>query len=228
MDLVHPTTALSGYAVVIAPTLHLVEAPLADALATYVRGGGQLLVTMRSGVKTRTNTLRPTPAPGPLADLVGATVDRHESLPRSVDTRCTYEGELYSYRTWAEWLTPDDAISIAEHVSGPAEGMPASTQVDRGDGTVWYIGIWPGPELADAVITDVIDQGDIPHTASPLPAGIRLCQRGPLTWVTNFTGTSVTVHAPTDRQWVLGDEHVGPYDVAVVRSPAANITVSTE
>jgi len=58
--------------------------------------------------------------PGPLTDLVGATVDQHESLPRRLETTVRRVGDPTDdseeiaappvlFRTWAEWLDPDAA-----------------------------------------------------------------------------------------------------------------------
>lgn len=224
VDVVPPDVDLGGYAAVVAPTLHLATPALADALDAYVRSGGQLLVTMRSGVKTEANRLVKPPAPGPLRDLLGTTVDRHESLPMSAETVLEYDGERYPYRTWAEWLDPGDATAVAVHRSGPAAGRPAATRVTRGDGTAWYVGIWPSAGLADALVSTLLGRADVP-TTGPLPDGIRLCQRGPLTWVTNFTGDPVGVRADVDAEWLLGDASMDPYTAAVIRAPAADIRV---
>jgi beta-galactosidase len=92
VDIVHPNTDLSGYSAVIAPTLYLVDDELAERLAEYVAGGGQLCVSIRSGVKDRANKLLESRPPGPFAELVGATVEEHESRHPSQAQSVTYEG----------------------------------------------------------------------------------------------------------------------------------------
>jgi len=44
-------------------------------------------------VKDAENKLRPMSQPGPLTDLVGATVDQHESLPRRLETTVRRVGD---------------------------------------------------------------------------------------------------------------------------------------
>jgi len=67
-------------------------------------------------VKDAENKLRPMSQPGPLTDLVGATVDQHESLPRRLETTVRRVGDPTDdsgdrgaarlVRTWAGGWTP--------------------------------------------------------------------------------------------------------------------------
>jgi len=221
VDVVPPSRDLDGYRAVVAPALHLVDDDLATHLRTYSERGGQLLVGARSGAKDSANKLRPEPAPGPLADLVGATVDRHESLPGQLSTLVTYEGTEYDYRTWAEWVTPGDAAVVGVHQTGTAAGDAAITHADRGDGGVTYCGVWPGRALADALVANLLDRGGVAH-AERFPAGVRVAARDGYTWVTNFTGDPLVLEVPDGADFVVGARDVGPFDLAVVRAgPAA-------
>ena len=202
VDVVPPSADLSGYAAVVAPALHLVTEDLGDRLTDYVAGGGEVLFGPRTGVKDAENKLRPASQPGPLTDLVGAAVDQHESLPRRLETAVrradgpTDDGSgaddgaapSASFRTWAEWLDPDAAeVRYAYEVDGPADGRPAIVANAVGDGRVTYCGVWPDPDLADALASALLDRAGIRY-ADRLPDGVRVGYRGGRTWVTNFTG----------------------------------------
>jgi beta-galactosidase len=56
VDIIHPTTDLNSYECAFAPTLHLVDADLATHLEDYVRNGGHLLATIRSGYRSATSS----------------------------------------------------------------------------------------------------------------------------------------------------------------------------
>jgi beta-galactosidase len=251
VDVVPPSADLSGYAAVVAPALHLVTEDLADRLTDYVAGGGEVLFGPRTGVKDAENKLRPASQPGPLTDLVGAAVDQHESLPRRLETAVrradgpTDDGSgaddgaapSASFRTWAEWLDPDAAeVRYAYEVDGPADGRPAVVANAVGDGRVTYCGVWPDPDLADALASALLDRAGIRY-ADRLPDGVRVGYRGGHTWVTNFTGDRLRLPGidpdslavdDADRDAVDaaagdGGEHsradtavVGPYGVVVI------------
>ncbi|PSP55764.1 beta-galactosidase [Halobacteriales archaeon QS_1_67_19] len=219
VDVIPPRRDLSGYSAVIAPTLHLIDGALADRLARFEERGGELLFTIRSGYKDRANKLRDELPPGPLAELVGTTVAQHESLPAGLDRGLTYDGKSYTFRTWAEWLAPDEATVAGEHTAGVAAGRPAITRkTDSGGAT--YCGVWPSADLADALVTDVLDRAGV-TTTPRLPDGVRVHERGDHLWVTNFGATPVSVAG--DLNWALGDGELGACDVAVARGSLADV-----
>jgi beta-galactosidase len=225
VDVVHPSTSLEGYDAVIVPLLHLVTAELAARLEDYASSGGELLVGARSGAKDRHNKLWNDPAPGPLSSLLGIAVDQHESLPEPIETRVSYgEGE-YEFLTWAEWLALEGAEALGTHRSGVGEGRPAIARNAVGDGHATYCGVWPGLDLADALVTDVLDAAGVPHT-DRLPDGVRVSERDGRTWITNFTGDRV--RAMVDGEWVLGDGAIGTFDLGVVRARASDVSVEMD
>ena len=224
VDVVPPGRDLSQYAAVVAPALYLVDEDIAAGLEAYVEDGGHLLFGARTGEKDQYNKLPNAPQPGPLASLVGATVDQHESVPEHVDTRVSYDGEAYDYRTWAEWLAADGATVSGEHRTGPGAGRPAVVDTDRSHGTVTYCGVWPERALADALVGDLLDRAGVAGH-EPLPDGVRVARRDGYVWVTNFTSESLAVEAPSGAKWLVSDGDVGGFDVGVVECDLDEITV---
>ncbi|MFC4543222.1 beta-galactosidase [Halosolutus amylolyticus] len=217
VDVVHPSADLAGYDAVVAPALHLVTADLADRLTAYVEAGGELLLGPRTGVKDAYNKLRPAPQPGPLADLVGATVDQHESLPPQIETRVRRAGDpddTYAFRTWAEWLDADAASPLLTYAGdGVASGRTAAVRNAVGDGSAVYCGVWPAADLADDLVRPLLERAGVSHS-DRLPDGLRVCERGGWTWVTNFSSGRYRI-AAGDVSWLVGDATVEAFDVAV-------------
>ena len=226
VDLVPTSAGLDEYAAVIAPSLHLVDDDLADRLADYAAGGGELLLTIRTAMKNDHDTLREELAPGPLADALGARVEQHESLSPGLETRVTYDGDTYEFETWAEWLAVEDATVRGHHATGVAEGEPAIVTSEHGSGHVSYVGVWPGADLADALTATVLDRAAVP-AAERLPQNVRLTHRDGYTWVTNFRDEPLEVEVDEDRV-TLGETTVPGRDVAVVDLPPHQISVSLE
>ncbi|AGB38905.1 beta-galactosidase [Natronococcus occultus] len=217
VDVVHPTTPLEEYDAVVAPALHLVDDVLATRLTAYVENGGELLLGPRTGVKDAYNKLRPVPQPGPLADLVGATVDRHESLPSQLDTRVrNVNGEnTYQFQVWAEWLETATATPLFVYdADGVENDRAAITRRDVGDGTVVYCGVWPSESLADELIEPLLARADVP-SSDRLPDGVRVNVRGGRTWITNFSSDRIRIKPATDVTWLIGTATIDAYDVAV-------------
>ena len=217
IDVVPPDRNLSGYDAVVAPTLHVVLAEQAQRLTEYVETGGELLLGPRTGVKDEHNKLWESLQPGPLSDLVGATVDQRESFPSQVETAVTLTADSgrYAFDTWAEWLDPDDATALATYdVAGITAGEVAVTRNEYGAGSVVYCGVWPGENLGGRLAEGLLDRADI-ESSDPLPDDVRVSVRDGRTWVCNFGSDSYELQVPEGTDWVVGDETLEGYDVAV-------------
>lgn len=224
VDVVEPDADLDGYAAVVAPTLHLADEPLAARFEAYAAGGGHLLVGPRTGYKLPDNRIQPDLAPGPFADLVGGHVDQHETLPESLPTRLTYRGDEYEFRTWAEWLTPDTARSTGEYTAGTAAGRSAILERSVDAGSVAYCGVWPSEELADALVTDLLDRAGVSYT-DRLPETVRVAQRDGRVWVLNFGSDPRTVDTPDNAAWHVGGASIPGYGVGVVDADVSDISI---
>ncbi len=224
VDVVHPESDLEGYDAVIAPALHMVTADLVDRLTEYAESGGQLLFGPRTGVKDEYNKFRPEPQPGPLADLVGATVDQHESAPGHLETTVAPvdadgESDDLPYRTWAEWLNPTTAEPTFEYTSeGITAGKTAAVRNTVGDGAVVYCGVQPEARLGDELIGALLERAAVSH-AGALPTGVRATVRDGVTWICNFTSDEVTVELERTGEettdWRLGGPELEPFDLSV-------------
>ncbi|OVE85502.1 beta-galactosidase [Natronolimnobius baerhuensis] len=217
VDVVPPTNDLEGYDAVVAPALHLVTDEITTRLEEYVEAGGELLLGPRTGVKDAYNKLRPALQPGPLTDLVGATVEQHDTLPERIETVVSpVDGDdSYGFRTWAEWLEADDADPLFTYeMDGIEDGHTAAVRNSVGDGTVVYCGVWPDADLADELVRPLLARADVDYTER-LPDGLRINHRDGRTWVTNFTSDAYRLETGDDTDWLVGDSTIDAFDVAV-------------
>lgn len=226
VDLVPTSTDLSNYAAIITPSLHLVDEELAARLADFAADGGELLMTARTAMKDEHDKLRDELAPGPLAEALGAHVVQHESLAPGIETRASYNGEIYEYQIWGEWLTVDEATVVGQHVTGVAADEPAIVRNEHGDGHIAYVGIWPESDLGDAITTALLNRADVPF-GDRLPELVRLTERDGYTWVTNFRSDPVDID-PGSGEVTIGDTTVAGCDLAVVDSPSSEIEVDID
>jgi len=225
VDVVPPTADLDGYDAVVAPTLYLADDDLGRHLDAYAESGGELLVTMRSGLKDPHNKLHDGPQPGPLRDLVGADVEQFESVPAALESEVVYDDRRFDCRVWNEWLAPAERTEVLGRFEGErADGEAAITQAELGDGSVTYVGTWPGADLAGALVDDLLDRAGVATTA-PLPEQVRLAHRDGLTWIANFRDEPLSVTAPGDATWYLGGDEIDAFDVAVTDAAPTTIAV---
>ncbi|HEX7850640.1 MAG TPA: beta-galactosidase [Sphingomonas sp.] len=161
---------LSRYPLVVAPDLNVLTNDQAQALARYVRAGGHLVLGPRSGMKDDANALWPQRQPGPLADLLGATVGQYYAFDQGVEITGSVTGKA---AIWAEALAPTatDVRTLATYrdVGGWLDGKPAIISRDVGRGSITYVGAWLDPAtmsklaamlLADAKVAPIVDGTD--------------------------------------------------------------------
>ena len=173
VDFAHPAADLSGYDLVVAPSLYLLGPNAAENLRSYVSNGGRLVVSYFSGIVDEHDTVYAGAAPGALRDVLGIAI--HEFLP-------LHQGEsvtLSDSRTgsvWADDIHESTATVLARYVDGPAAGGPAITRNDYGDGAAWYVSTrLDGPDLETLVVDALAAAGLVP--AVEAPAGLELVSR---------------------------------------------------
>jgi beta-galactosidase len=161
---------LSRYPLVVAPDLNVLTTDQAQALARYVRAGGHLVLGPRSGMKDDANALWPQRQPGPLADLLGATVEQYYALDKGVEITGGVAGKA---TIWAEALAPTtpDVRTLATYrnAGGWLDGKPAIVSRNVGRGSITYVGAWldtatmaklAASLLADANVAPIVNGAD--------------------------------------------------------------------
>ena len=190
-DIVSPEADLRQYKLVIAPSAFLVDAQLAATLNAYVEGGGTLLLGVRSGFKTASNLVTDRPLPGLLRELVGATVADWHGLPPGVSYGVEYDGRGIEVGFWAEALIPDPDVDVLARFTSPPFAPRAALTARRGGdsgGCALYLGWYPTPDQAEAIVARVSDLAGVRRMAQLLPEGVVMVRRGAYAILLNFSG----------------------------------------
>jgi beta-galactosidase len=220
-DIVSVDADLSSYKLLIVPTAHLATDKLASSLKTFVEGGGQVLLGVRSGFKTSTNQVTSLPLPGQLCDLVGFTISDWHSLPPGVsyDFHSSIPGLVGPATLWAESLSPPTTPSqsvaahhqiLAHYLTGPFSSAAALVEHQIKAGRVLYLGWYPNDAQAESLIAYLASRVGIDPIAT-LPPGLLAFKRGIDLILLNFTATPL--FATAQGQSIL----VEPRDIQVVR-----------
>jgi beta-galactosidase len=207
VDVLSPYAPLDGYALVVAPALTVIDAGVAEALDAFVRGGGTLLVTARSGVKDDANALQPMRPPGDLASLAGIAVREHFALAAPVDI----EGQQLGQATiWAELVEPlagttVEVLARFGAANGWLDSQPALTRQRVGAGTCLYLAAWLDPESRAVLVRTLCDEAGV-RPVLETPDGVEAMRRA----------------HPDGRAWLLLVNHRST--PARVEIPAATAT----
>ena len=179
VDILPPDTAdLSGYALVLAPGIATISAPLMAALTAFQ---GTALLGPRTNAKTAEFAI-PLPLPPSLPGL-DAVVARVESLPPDVTVPLQGGG---AFHRWREKLE-----GAAEVVESTQDGLPALLRA----GGLHYLCGWPDAAALDRILTQLCHGADLP--THPMPHGLRRRRAGDVTFLFNYNPHAVTFNGHT-------------------------------
>ncbi|WP_030526508.1 beta-galactosidase [Phycicoccus jejuensis] len=217
-DVVHPDTDLSGYRVVVVPTLYLVSDPAAERIAAAAAAGAHVVVTYFSGISDPDDHVRLGGYPGAFRDLLGVRVE--ELFPLRVGESVALAGGG-SGSVWSEDARVRDAEVLDSYADGPLAGRAAVTRRTVGEGAAWYLGTLPDDATLAALLARVTDEAGVAPVAD-VPAGVEVTRRrsasGSWLFVLNHTDAGCEV-AVTGHDLVAGAD-VGPVTTVAARSAA--------
>lgn len=209
VDFIDERDELSRYKVVIAPAYEMVDRELIDRWTAYVEQGGNLVLSCRTGHKTRNGQLFEAPYAYPVWDLIGADIDFYDLLMPGDPGSVVFEGREYPWTSWGEILTPRGSTEVWATYEGDFyAGRPAVTHTRRGKGTVTFIGADShGGRLEKAVLKELY--GRLSIDLLELPAGVNIEYR-------DGFGIAVNYGDRTHRLPVEGKEFIiGGADIPV-------------
>ncbi|HET6252807.1 MAG TPA: beta-galactosidase [Puia sp.] len=164
-DLVNETSAnLSDYSLLVVPPLYCVSDSVLGVLNDYVRKGGHIVYSCKSGFTDENVRVRGTVMPGPLREAVGASYQLFTNIGHVSLTGLG--GEVHD---WAEMLTPEGAEVVGRY-DHPVWGKYAAiTHHLFGKGAVWYLGTIPSEEIVRQVIGAAVEEAGLrPELGFPL------------------------------------------------------------
>lgn len=233
VDVVSPEAPLARYRLVVAPALNVLSAAEARHLAAYVRGGGNLVLGPRSGMKDAWNALWPQRQPGPLTSLLGGRVQQYYALEHPVPL----SGVLGSGKAsiWAEALSaraPDSRVLMRYGKSnGWLDGKPAILTRKVGKGSITYVGAWLDPALMQNVLDDFLRKAGVTPLIPGVPKNVEVCERrgaGKRVWILiNHGEHAQTLQLPSPATPLLTAAAAGttatvtlaPHSIHVLEAP---------
>ena len=228
VDVVFPGSDFSPYKILVAPALFVVDRPLVEKLTTFVKGGGTLILSFRSGVKDEYNVVTGQTLPGPLAELAGVEIhDFDPQTNQSQEVAGPY-GAATPARTWFDILTPTTAKPLLSYTKGYYAGKAAMTGHRIGEGRVYYLGTELSPEMY-VKGAKLEAQGAGLALGPGLPEGVELAAREKdgkkILFLINYTERPQTVRLGQGLQNALtgesepADVQIAAFDVKVLVNP---------
>lgn len=154
----------SNYKAVYMPAYNIVDDSELLKIDEYVKMGGTLVLTFRSGTRDMYNAILPLALPGVFSEMAGIEVSEFDALRRPVRISGTVEGEA---NIWCDIIEPKSAEVISRYDGEYYKGKAAITVNNYGKGKVYYVGCDLDDNAAAELVKLISDTAGIKTVAAP-------------------------------------------------------------
>jgi beta-galactosidase len=176
-DFVFPETQdFSQYKMLIVPVLYISDDALLKRISDYVKNGGHVVMTFKSGFANENSAVRWERAPGPLREAAGFNYQEFSSLERPLELKGDpyHVGGDNKVSYWAEFLMPEHAKALAYYDHPFFGKWPAITENEFGTGTLLYEGTYLSDDLQTAILKGELEKIGLAGTDQGLPAAVHV------------------------------------------------------
>ncbi|KAL3473037.1 beta-galactosidase-domain-containing protein [Aspergillus californicus] len=226
VDIIGPEQPITGYKLVVVPSLPIIPDAFNNALANYT---GPVVVGPHTGSKTADFAYAPglNPSRGPLRERLPMRVTRVETPPDYAGSGVEYNGKTYNISGWEEWVVCErenrNSTATISSTSSHRRGKPAACSRDG----LHYLGFNPSVELLVSYIGDVAQEAGITDflgraadSGNDLGLTLRFSRRGDLLWGFNYGVEAVEVPSFEGELVIGAGGEIAEADIAVWRLSA--------
>ena len=195
-DVVPAGADLSGYRLVIVPTLYTVDDTAAARVAEAADAGATVMITYFSGIVDEHDRVRLGGYPGAFRELLGVLTEEFYAL--QAEERLTLDDGTTA-DLWSEKIHLRGAVVVRTFTDGALAGWPAVTRHEVGAGGAWYCGTRLSDEAASRLTDSLLAEAGVAPAADSLPGGVEAVRRhgadGSFLFLINHTSADVVVPA---------------------------------
>ncbi len=164
------------YKLLIVPALYISDDTLLNTIADYVKNGGHVLMTFKSGFANENSAVRWERAPGPLREAAGFNYQEFSSLenPLALKGDPYKVGAANQVTQWAEFLQLEKAEALAYYDHPFFGKWPAITRNHYGSGELVYEGTQVSDELQAKLVRESLKSAGIASSDQSLPPSIHV------------------------------------------------------
>jgi len=167
---------LSQYKLLIVPALYVADDALLKKIADYVKAGGHVLMTFKSGFTNENSAVRWVRAPGPLREAAGFSYQEFSNLeqPLALKGDPWQVGDQNKVSEWAEFLQLEHAQALAYYDHPFFGRWPAITRNEYGSGELVYEGTQLSDALQAKIVRDCLKSAGLIGPDQQLPVAVRV------------------------------------------------------
>lgn len=164
VDFIDPTSNnIEQYQLIVVPALYAAPDSLLHRLNRFVKNGGHILYTFKSGFSDQYVKVRSSRQPGIISEACGITYDQF-TVPQNVALKgnpfnIANDQNKVSY--WMELITATTANVLAYYDHPVWEKYAAVTQNNYGKGSVTYIGCFVSNAVTEKIMENVVKKAGL-------------------------------------------------------------------
>lgn len=201
----------------VVPAYQMADKELVDRWITYVRGGGNLILSCRTAQKDRFGRLPEMPFGHMLTPLTGCRMEFFDLLLPHDPGTLSMNGKEYRWSTWGEILDPSaDCKILATYSSEFYKGKPVVVTRKLGKGTVTYVGTDSSDgSLERDILKSVYADAEI--SVMDLPYGVTMEYRDGFGIVLNYMDKPYSFELPEGATALIGNTEIPSCGVLVFK-----------
>lgn len=203
------------YRVVYMPAYNVVDEAELKKVTEYVRNGGTLVVTFRSGTRDACNNLFTTTLPCAFAELAGIEVEEFTALRKPAHIEGLVSGEAVM---WCDVIKPVTAKTLCTYSDRYFKGSAAVTVNSCGTGQVYYVGCDMDPEALEKLVKYIDENAGIQTIKAP--RGVEIIKRQGCRMILNHNDHEVEI--PIEGRSLLHENtftgKLGAYDIEIIEN----------
>lgn len=218
----------SKYRIVFMPAFDLMTEEIRNKCKEYVKSGGTLVLTFRSGTRNWNNKMTTLTLPGEFKEMAGVELEEFDSIGNT-DRHVLVKGQIgeCSASIWCDILKPMGAEVLALYDSHYYKGKPAITVNPYGKGCVYYIGCDLDQASMDRLIGSIVEKSGILSIFKTKIPGIEAIkkEKNGIEYhiILNHNNSKVTIQLDGEFTEVLSEKNISDkllmnvYGVSVLR-----------
>lgn len=139
VDFVSPKEDFSEYKLILAPLFMMADDESKANLENYVKNGGNVLFSFRSGIKDMHNNMLTDPLPGFLGEMAGIEIEEYDPLLEKETAVSGVFGTSHA-KLWCDIIRPIQADVLGVYTSDYYADKPCFTVRQFGEGQAYYLG----------------------------------------------------------------------------------------
>jgi beta-galactosidase len=224
-----PAELLENYPIFLLPGYFIANDEILKYATEYVRLGGHLVVTPRTGYANKSGRINISVMPGVLREVLGLRYEEfsHLTLPLEVDI---FSANGAQATHWVDGLISEGAETLARYKHEFFNRFPAVTTNKFGKGRATYVGTIPNYEFSDALARWFRESDNF----APIPKSLRksvrtnsaVCKDGSrVHFVFNWDSTAAIVTLPFKSISLInnlefpagGSCELGPWGIEIIK-----------